>query len=174
MDVLNEKMDSRDSTALWQKFLTAVPYKFNVFYFLIMLFIYEIHRNIFILRSYHIYINIMSHFTPSKVSSINNLFASALMSSNFPGFGSYTFPLTGSGISETVNFVLNYSSYTEDPNGPNAGDGYLGDFDVSAAIRFDFEPTPEPPDNVIPEPSSLLLISSSALALYGFRRRISL
>ena len=37
----------------------------------------------------YIYINIMSHFTPSKVSSINNLFASALMSSNFPGFGRF-------------------------------------------------------------------------------------
>jgi hypothetical protein len=36
---------------IWQKFLTAVPYKFNVFYFLIRGFIYEIHRNIFILRS---------------------------------------------------------------------------------------------------------------------------
>ena len=93
---------------------------------------------------------------------------------NFPGFGSYTFPLLGSGVSETVNFVLNYSSYTEDPNGPNAGDGYLGDFEVSASIRFDFEPSTEPPGNVIPEPSSLLLIGSSAFALYGLRRRMSL
>jgi hypothetical protein len=45
------KKISFDNFLDWQKFLTAVPYKFNVFYFLIMCFIYEIHRNIFILRS---------------------------------------------------------------------------------------------------------------------------
>jgi hypothetical protein len=125
------------------------------------------------------YLLFNSYILPPAPGIWNDSFSTLLQNGDFIApndsfsglFGTYTFPLTGTGVVTTHSFSVTYLAFA-DPQDEIEQDllTAVDSLGNDPSVRFLIVPSTEPPVDPIPEPSTLMLCAA-AVACLALRQR---